>query len=107
MAQTTNTAPARLRADGVLEDWLELQSFRAPCPDPDGEVLRTISALCTAGAPETEVISAVKQARRNGWSWTAIARVLGTTRHKTIERFSRSIGHPVTARVPRQLRRCG
>lgn len=100
MAQTTNTALPR--ADGVLEDWLDLQSCADPRRDADGDLLREINALSVAGAPETELFDAVKRARAHGWTWTPIALVLGTTRRQAVARFSRSVGHPVTGRVPRQ-----
>ena len=44
--------------------------------DYDGDYLREVAALHTAGAPERELINAVKAAKDNGWSWTPIAMVL-------------------------------
>ena len=90
---------------GVLEDWLDVQSFDGPSADIDGDYLRAITVLALVEAPEAELADAVKRARENGWSWTPIALVLGTTRKQVVERFSRAIGHPVTSRLPRQRQR--
>jgi 16S rRNA U516 pseudouridylate synthase RsuA-like enzyme len=89
---------------GVLEDWLDVQSFDGASADVDGDYLRAISALALVDAPEAELAEAVKRAKEHGWSWTPIALVLGTTRKHVVKRFSRAIGHPVTSRLPRQRR---
>jgi hypothetical protein len=89
---------------GVLEDWLDVRSFDDPGPDVDGDYLRAISALALVDAPEAELVDAVKRAREIGWGWTPIAMVLGTTRRRVVERFSRAVGHPVGSRLPRPRR---
>jgi hypothetical protein len=83
---------------GFIDGWLDPPRHDDAGADVDGDYLRAIAALDTAGAPEREVINAVKAAKDNGWSWTPIAMVLGTTRRQVLERFSRAIGHPVSGR---------
>jgi hypothetical protein len=104
MAHTPKIRVVLDRNTGVLEDWLDVRSFDDPGVDGDGDHLRVISALATVGAPEAELADAVKRAKEIGWSWTPIAMVLGTTRKRVVERFSRAIGHPVSSRLPRPRR---
>jgi hypothetical protein len=98
MAQTTHIAEDLLEATGEVGDWLDLRTPETDGPDTDGRYLRQLRELVTAGAPEPELINAVKRARAAGWSWTPIAIVLDCTRNQTIRRFSRAIGHPAARR---------
>lgn len=87
---------------GFLGGWLDPPRHDDASEDVDGDYLRAIAALDTAGAPERELINAVKAARDNGWGWTPIAMVLGMTRRQVLERFGRAIGHPAGARRTRR-----
>ncbi|HEY2203090.1 MAG TPA: hypothetical protein VGH99_01250 [Pseudonocardia sp.] len=98
MPETMKSTDELYRAAGLLEDWLDLQSFEDAANDVDGDQLRVINALAVTGASERELARAVKSARDHGWSWTPIAMVLGITRKEVVERFSRAIGHPVARR---------
>ncbi len=99
MAQTSNTVAELVEATRRSGDWLDLRSPENDAPDTDGRYLRSLREVATGGAPEPEVIAAVKRARAAGWSWTPIAIVLDSSRDEAIRRFSRAVGHPCTRRA--------
>lgn len=75
------------RGAEAVERWLDVQSADDDEMDIDAEYLRRVGELAIAGAPEPELVEAVRQAREIGWSYGPIALLLGIDRPEARRRF--------------------
>ena len=86
------------RAAAAVEEWLDAQDLDGVGPDTDAELLRTLSELAIAQAPESVLADAVLQARDAGWDWAPIAMLLGETPGNVKNRFAARVS--TTAKPP-------
>ena len=74
------------RGASAVADWLDAQNgpsegAESDTDTPDEQDLWSISVLALRGASDTEVASAIRDARQAGWGWTPIALLLAESPH--------------------------